>query len=184
MDQIVKFSTPNLPVPMLPNGFKQAIQNSIAGESTSSDDQVVGSIASGMGFCASDQFKDTLYCACVNAPVSSPECIFLPCNAQSIAYKTTGMQKTLSAAADQCPRIINCTQIRKMGGAHNLAQGVKQEMNCGGPVQQIITHVEKNTALYYMVGGLFLLIIIVAIVLLLASGEDKDKKPSSKKENK
>ena len=70
----------------LPGPFKTAILNSQEGTNTLANDAVIGSVAMGSGFCSSDVYKHQLYCACVNAPVAGPECIFAPCTNQSMLH--------------------------------------------------------------------------------------------------
>jgi hypothetical protein len=122
---------PTTPASLLPADFQTAITNSALGRTTVVDNAVMGSWASGQGYCSMPGFRQQVYCACVNAPVANPTCIFAPCNLNSAAFKTTAMQRVAENAAAQCPQSVNCKQVYDMGGADNVASNVSQTINCG-----------------------------------------------------
>jgi len=172
MTSFTTFTGIDPPVDQLPADFKTAILSSQAGTQTPTDDNVIGSALSGSGYCAQDHYKQQLYCACVNAPVANPECIFAACANQSDAYKTTQMQKVVNDAAKLCPATVNCTQVFEMGGSSNIASGVTQTMNCGGIVETFITNIQAHPFLAVVV-----LIFIVSVVMLV-SGSGKKPSPA------
>lgn len=148
----------------LPRDFQYAMIRSSQGVPTAQDDLNVGSVRMGSGYCADPKYRQQLYCACVNAPVTFPECVFSPCaNASGItgAYKPIAAQAVLQNASARCPKIINCTQILQMGGSQNVASGVGQAMNCGedsgGPTPEPPIAADNGTST--------LLLIIIALLV-------------------
>lgn len=170
MTSFVDFSGTNPPIDQLPKDFRQAILNSEAGKQTPTDDNVIGSAASGSGYCAQDNFKQQLYCACVNAPVANPECIFNVCANQGAAYKTVQMQRVVENAQKMCPTTINCTQIIEMGGAGNVSSNITQTLNCGGIIDIFTTNIQAHPFL-----SIVILILILSMVMLVSGSR---KKPS------
>ncbi len=159
-----KFTRPSPSVVNLPGWMRAAIQNSENGKQNESDDMQIGSISSGTGFCSTDRFKHQLYCACVNAPVANPECMFAQCTNNAVAYKTTQMAKTMENRSKECPQVVSCQQIIDMGGSDNVTSNIAQELDCG-----------KNTFISLMgehpllVGVICIYLIIFAILLKLTS---------------
>ena len=167
MTSFTNFTGIDPPVDRLAPDARTAILRSQAGTQTPADDNVIGSALSGTGLCAEDHFKQQLYCACVNAPVANPECIFAACANQQDAYKTTQMQKVINDAAKLCPTTVNCTQVFEMGGSRNIATGVVQTMNCGGIVETFITNIQAHPFLAVVV------LVLVLSVFMLVSGAGK-----------
>lgn len=164
MTSFTTFRGTDPPVDKLPPDFRTAILNSQAGKSTPADDNVIGSALAGAGYCSQDEFKKQLYCACVNAPIANPECIFAPCTNYTQAYKTTAMQDVLTNTQKNCPTTVNCTQVFEMGGSGNIASGVSQTMNCGGVVETFITNIQTHPFLAIVV-----LILIISVIMLVSA---------------
>jgi hypothetical protein len=164
------FSGATPPVDQLPAAFKTAILNSQTGKVSAADDAVVGSLLRGSGYCASDEFKDQLYCACVNVPFANPECIFAPCANYGLAYKNSTMQGVVADRETNCPSTVNCYQILNMGGSKNIATGVSQTMNCGGVVETFITNIQAHPFLAIVV------LVLILSVVMLVSGEGRARK--------
>jgi hypothetical protein len=161
----------------LPPAFQTAMSNSQKGRSTLTDDNNMGSALTGYGYCADPTYRQQIYCACVNAPIAFPECVFLPCaNSDGLmgSYKTSNMQKALEDASKNCPQTVNCTQVFQMGGSGNIAPGVSQSMNCGGVVNNMITNIQAHPFLTIVV-----LVLILSVVMLVSgSGKSSSKGPS------
>ena len=161
----------------LPAAFQTAMSNSHKGTPTPADDNNMGSALTGFGYCADPIYRQQVYCACVNAPIAYPECVFGPCanyNGQTGAYKTTNMQKALTNANKNCPPAVNCTQVFQMGGSDNIASGVPQTMSCGGVVNNMITNIQAHPFFSIVV-----LVLILSVVMLVSgSGKSSSKGPS------
>lgn len=159
------FSGTSPSIDKLPRPFRDAIYASQAKLSNPVWDRIVGSAASGTGYCSSTEFRQQLYCACVNAPTADPECVFAACANYGSAYKTTEMQSVLQDASKNCPDIVNCTQIVEMGGSGNIASGVRQTLNCGGVVKNIITALGSHSVIA-------VIFIVLVLLLVIALGPD------------
>lgn len=161
----------------LPAAFQTAMSNSQKGTPTPADDNNMGSALTGYGYCADPTYRQQVYCACVNAPIAYPECVFGPCansDGQMGAYKTTNMQKALTNASKNCPQAVNCTQVFQMGGSDNIASGVSQSMSCGGVVNNMVTNIQAHPFLSIVV-----LVLILSVVMLVSgSGKSSSKGPS------
>jgi hypothetical protein len=164
MTAFTSFTGTNPPVDQLPVDFKTAVRNSQTGRQTLEDDRVIGSALAASGYCAQDKYKQQLYCACVNAPVANPECIFAPCANQSDAYKSTQMQRVENDAQKECPTVVNCTQIFDMGGADNIASNVTQSLNCG-VIETFVTSIQAHPLL-----AVVLFVMMLVSVGLLSAG--------------
>jgi hypothetical protein len=151
--------------------------NSSKGAATNADDLAMGSAATGRGYCADPAYAQQIYCACVNAPVPNPECIFRFCSnfgGTQGSYKPTYMQTVINDASTKCPQEVNCTQVYQMGGSDNIASGVSQTMNCGGVVNNMITNIQAHPFLAIVV-----LVLILSVVMLVSgSGKSSSKGPS------
>ena len=138
----------------------------------------MGSALTGYGYCAAPAYRQQIYCACVNAPIAFPECVFGPCansDGQMGAYKTTNMQEVVTSASKNCPQTVNCTQVFQMGGSGNIASGVAQSMNCGGVVNNMITNIQAHPLLAIVV-----LVLILSVVMLVSDSEESSSKGPSK----
>jgi hypothetical protein len=161
----------------LPKPFQVAMANSQKGTSTPTDDNNIGSALTGYGYCADPAYRQQVYCACVNAPIAFPECVFGPCansDGQMGSYKTTNMHKAMANASKNCPQTVNCTQVFQMGGSNNIASGVSQSMSCGGVVNNMITNIQAHPFLAIVV-----LVLILSVVMLVSgSGKSSSKEPA------
>ena len=148
----------------LPPDFQAAIQASIDEKQTNADDDLIGSAIAGEGYCSQPRYAQQVYCACVNAPVAYPECIFKPCSNSARAYKTVQMRNVMDNAQKLCPTTISCTQVFEMGGKDNIATGVSQVMNCGGVIETFVTNIQAHPFLAIV------LLVLVLSALMLFSG--------------
>ncbi|GFR91214.1 hypothetical protein ElyMa_002586900 [Elysia marginata] len=137
----------------------------------SGHDAVVGSAASGFGYCSNPIYHRMTYCSCVNAPTSNAECVFGPCTDGTNSYMTTRMLSQMSNAAKNCPQVINCRQVFEMGGSKNIASSVTQTMNCGGAVTNMIANIQTHPFLAIVV------LVLILSVIMLASGPSTRKGP-------
>lgn len=160
------FSGMSPPIDQLPADFQAALAHSQAGTSTPADDAVIGSALAGSGYCAGSAFAHQLYCACVNAPVADPECVFAPCANYTAAYKTSQMQKVLADADQNCPATVDCTQVFEMGGDDNVATGISQSMDCGNVVSTIMTSIGDHPVV-----ALILVVLTALLVSVVAGGQ-------------
>lgn len=163
MTSFVDFYT-SVPIENLPAPFRNAIINSNNRVSDFNDDAIVGSIRAGSGYCALDAYKRELYCACVNAPVPNPECIFTSCANYSNAYKTFAMNQALQNSQQNCPSYVSCNQILNMGGESNVASGIDQSFNCNSTIESFFSFF-KTHPLEGVAGG----VLCIAIILLFLS---------------
>lgn len=148
-----------------------AIVRSMRGAQTISDDEAIGGASLGYGFCSktdpddpTKNYATMTYCGCVNAPVANPECIFKHCASAEHAYKNTEMQKVVEDAAKQCPKTVECSQMFIMGGASNIASGVRQTMNCGGTFENIITNIRAHPLMAFVV-----IVLVLSAAMLITS---------------
>ena len=82
-------------------------------------DRVMGSAQEGAGYCASDQYRQEAYCACVNNALPCPFVTAVACANGQYAYKPTGMVS--GAEYTECsknPPII-CENIISVVGSRN-----------------------------------------------------------------
>lgn len=152
------FGETDVPVAGLPQDFQACIKSSASGQSTIACDTLVGSKLTGLGYCAQKAYQDMTYCGCVNAGVSTPECIFAPCADNTQAYRTTTMQAAMANATENCPSTINCVMVRAMGGADNVTKTVAQPINCYGFVPWLMEHLTAVVLLLILVAVLATLI--------------------------
>lgn len=136
----VRFGEDDTPLEALPPRVQACIRASAAGTSTPGCDALMGSLAAGRGFCADRARAASSYCACVNAPVPLPECVFGPCAVFPRAYKTAAMQRAMAHPEQGCPDEVNCATLQVMGGPANLAPGVDAPRGCFGPRYWVIEH--------------------------------------------
>lgn len=175
---------PSTPLAQLPAAFQAAMNNAQTGKQTAADDLNMGSVAQGSGYCANPAFRQQLYCACVNAPIAYPECIFGACaNAAGPqgSYKTTAMQATVGNAEKECPSSVTCIQVIEMGGSDNVASNVTQELNCGsgaGGAGGLLSDLEQ----YWVIIAMAVLILLLTGGLL-ASRADRPRPPGPSKTN-
>lgn len=160
---------PDRPFRDLPPDFQAALTASSQGKSTADTDAVVGSALAGYGYCDDPTYRTMTYCACVNAPIANPECVFAPCTNAPNAYMTVEMQRTAAAGEKRCPASVNCTQIIQMGGNHNVSSNIGQTQNCGGVVQTFITNVSSHPVVTVVA---FVLIIAIVMFALSFRGGD------------
>jgi hypothetical protein len=153
----LNFGDTDVPVASLPPDFQACVKSSASGQSSTACDAVVGSKVTGLGYCSQKAYENMTYCGCVNAGVSTPECVFAPCADTPNAYKTTAMQTVLGDPARSCPSSVNCASVRAMGGSGNVASSVSQEPGCYGFFPWIQEHLTT----------IVLLLILVAIVAVL-----------------
>lgn len=150
-----QFGRGDPPVARLPSDFRECVLASAAKSSSAACDAAVGSRVAGFGFCAQPEYADSTYCACVNADLQKPQCVFRPCADSLQAFKPTAMQtKTL------CPSTINCASVRGMGGETNVAAGVQAPSNCYGPSFWLLEYLSTIV--------IFLIIALVLGALLAA----------------
>ena len=81
--------------------------------------------------CASEKWKNTYYCACVNAPVNFPECVYSPCKYENFPYMDSRMLTTIKNKAKYCPNHISCEDIVSLDGTSNIFDNYKSMINCG-----------------------------------------------------
>ena len=153
----LNFGDTDMPVASLPPDFQACVKSSASGRSSTACDAVVGSKVTGFGYCSQKAYENMTYCGCVNAGVSTPECVFAPCADTPNAYKTTAMQTVLGGPARPCPSLVNCASVRAMGGSGNVASSVRQPQNCYGLVPWALEHL--NT--------IVLLLVLVAVIAIL-----------------
>lgn len=174
-------------IPELPAEFAAAVNASIACQAAQATpagcdlaayqagnyDETIGSAQWGYGFCADPKYRQMTYCACVNAPIANPECIFQACTNSPHAYVNTKMMPTVKDRSTNCPKSVNCQQIFEMGGSGNVADRVSQSQNCGGVVNNFVTNIEAHPAL-----AIAILVLIISVMMLISgSGNGKRDKP-------
>lgn len=123
-------------------------------------DEVMGSLAHGLGFCADPKYASTTYCACVNSPTPDAACFFAPCANSGLAYRPVE-QRTM-VDTNSCPKIgVMCNQILAVGGRDNIVSG--NTMQCG-----IITNVQNIIkASPYLTVLLFVLVLLLVMVIAM-----------------
>jgi len=182
MTSYTNFGTNDPPLKDLPADFRAAIESSISCEVKqyqSSDgkggcnvpayyasgfDDIIGSARYGYGYCANPLYRQTTYCACVNAPIDNPMCFFKPCNGSENAFKPSTTQAKISNLNKNCPQenVVNCTQVFEMGGSDNVASRVTQIQNCG-VVNNFVTNIQTHPVLAIVV-----LILLLSVIMLVS----------------
>lgn len=174
---------PTTPWEILPGDFRVAMGKSSRGESDSHSDRIMGSVDIGEGYCSDPKYKKQIYCACVNAPISYPECAFKPCTEDEGrygAYKTRSMLKTMENKSKNCPKSITCNQIFKAGGSDNISSNINQEINCGGVEnnktagEDILNKIQKHPVLVVLV--MIILISVIMLIITTPSNPSDEKK--------
>lgn len=82
--------------------------------------------------CADPKWKNSYYCACVNAPVAFPECVYSPCQYENYAFMDTDMLTTVNNKMKYCPNHISCEDVVTLDGTSNIFDNYKSIINCGG----------------------------------------------------
>ena len=163
------FDAKDIPLDQLPADFRQCILASANGESSDACDTIMGSKNSSYGYCAKDAHAFGPYCACVNANVQRPECVFHPCVDILQAYKTGPM--THAIKNKDCPKTVNCATVRAMGGEGNVATGYSIPPGCHGFQGWVIAHLSEIV--------LFLiLVMILAIAYTYIPHHKSRRRPS------
>ncbi len=157
----------------LPADFRDAINKSQTYTQTLADDQKVGSLRYGFGYCSNNTYADTPYCACVNAPVANPECVFAPCTNFEMGYKTKDMHSVTTS--NQCPNYVNCQQVFDMGGSNNVAPNTNQFLNCNGTVTYFINQMTQHP----WVSSVSVILVISIVIVFTSGGSNDDEEDSS-----
>ena len=108
-------------------------------------------------FCTDDNFKDSVYCSCVNSPLKDiAQCLYAPCANCPNAYRLHTQKVTTMR---RCPDTINCSQQALLEGQDDILSGVHMEQNCG--TTQNVTTVNMRTV------AIFLFILSIAILIYI-----------------
>jgi hypothetical protein len=154
---------PDAPIEALNTDFSKCLPPNILTVKEQADcDKIVGSKASGSGFCSATNFgyDRMTYCACVNSAIPCPMLASAACANSANAYMPSKMLPT-GAAFAECKDARICVNIVEVGGSQNIVSGITQE--CGA-IQNVENIINTNRALAVIV---FILIIILVILIAM-----------------
>jgi hypothetical protein len=131
---------PDVPIEALNTDFSKCLPPNILTAKEQADcDKIVGSKASGSGFCSATNFgyDRMTYCACVNSAIPCPMLASAACANSANAYMPSKMLPT-GAAFAECKDARICVNIVEVGGSQNIVSGITQECGAIQNVENII----------------------------------------------
>ncbi len=147
---------PDPPLSQLPQAFQTCLPPNAP---SANCDNVVGSLATGQGYCSQPQYDQTTYCACVNNAIPCPMVAAAACANSAFAYVPTAMQAPNGQAYQRCKGQPICVNIVEIGGSQNIVSGITQQ--CG-----IITNIQNIVSANPTLAILAFLLFITLIVLM------------------
>jgi len=174
---------PGPPLAALPSCMREAVRRSAAGAQTWADDMLMGRLGQPVDaararcggeaivpYCQQAAFKDTVYCACVNAPAAGAVCGFAPCANSQLAYRTTRQRGVEDDARARCPTQVTCRNTITVGGVHNVVRA-RQAGSCGNPPAQAATAAGRHP--YAATFVAFLVVVLAAVLLAPSRGSSE-----------
>lgn len=178
---------PGPDITSLPSCMRLAIQNSMAGTQSPTDDAnmlglgqpIVGNPACNgkpiIPYCQQAAYANTVYCACQNSSVSNPVCLLTACQNSPAAYKSILQRAVAGDPKNKCPDQTVCISTTSVGGSGNVVQA-SQTNNCGSTIQQFVQKAKMHPAIVVVV---IILVILLAILSSTPSAHKRGPPPGS-----
>lgn len=99
----------------------------LQGAPTAACDATVGNVFAGTGYCATDTYKTSTYCACVNSALPCPAVTSTVCTSSPNAYHATSMVAG-AVEFENCLVTPICLNVVAVGGSQNV---VEASQSCG-----------------------------------------------------
>ena len=125
---------------------------------------IVGSLASGQGYCSQAPWANMTYCACVNNAIPCPMMASSACANSAFAFKPTNMLPPNGVSYGECKNASICVNVVEVGGSQNVVSNITQE--CG-----VIQNVQNLVNTSPMLAAITFILIIVLIILLAMKTE-------------
>jgi hypothetical protein len=162
---------PDPPFASLPEAFQKCLPPNAQ---TVTTDGVIGSLASGQGYCSqttpdprypgSAPYAQSTYCACVNNAIPCPMVAAAACANSAFAYLPTRMTPPSGSAYAVCKDRPICINIVEVGGNQNIVSGITQQC---GVIQNIQNVIQTSPTLAALA---FLLFITLVVLLSMRTG--------------
>lgn len=153
---------PDPPLDALPKKFRACVEK----PGTAACDALVGSAASGQGYCSRPAYAQTTYCACVNNAIPCAGIAAAACVNSEFAYLPTAMRAPDGQKYLECMATPICVNVFEVGGNQNVVQNIKQEC---GPITNITNIINTNPVLAVLV-----FVLVVALVVLMRTHVEDD----------
>lgn len=137
---------------------------------TAACDTIVGGLAEGYGYCATPQYAQTTYCACVNNAIPCPASAAAACTNAAFAYLQT-RQSPGGAQYEECKGVPICVNVLEVGGSQNLTSGLSQQC---GTITNITRALRASPALAALA-----FILLIALIALAAAKSDQEERPGA-----
>jgi hypothetical protein len=155
---------PDDPLSSLDAQFRGCLGPDLTAAERQRCDAVVGSLASGNGYCANDRYSRMSYCACVNNAIPCPMVAASACANSAFAYRPSAMSPPDGEAYLGCKDATICVNLVEVGGSQNVVSGITQQ--CG-----VIQNV-RNVIGAYPIFAVILLVLVVCLAMLLVIARD------------
>jgi len=160
MPQFVEFG-PDVPLSIIQQedpGFYTCLMKSIAQDAdpTKKIDMSQCDITMST-FCDLPKYEHMSYCACLNSTTSNALCAFAPCANSAVSYKPRSQRELVKAG--QCPTMLSCSAIQKLGGTQNVMSHITQEQDCSSNEIKVYKNVK------YSVPKLFLIFLVIVLLI-------------------
>ena len=151
---------PDPPVATIPADFRACLPPA---QGSAACDLIVGSSASGLGFCGDPRWRQTTYCACVNNSVGCPSFSMAACANSAHAYKPYAWYQSPQPGQlspyETCAKSPICVNLVEVGGSQNVVSGITQQ--CGA-ITNLTRLLKANPVL---AAAAFVLVIALIVVL-------------------
>ncbi|MFA6166973.1 MAG: hypothetical protein WC700_10170 [Gemmatimonadaceae bacterium] len=161
---------PDPPLEDLPKHFRACIEK----PGTPGCDALVGSAASGNGYCSRSQYAQTTYCACVNNAIPCAGVVAAACVNSEFAYRPTAIRAPAGEDYLACKNLPICINVVEVGGNQNVVQNIKQEC---GPITNITNIINANPTLAILV---FVLVVALVILMRMSVSDDNGAPPPAR----
>lgn len=155
----VNLFTGMTPIADLPADLRQCIQN----PDGPGCDEIIGSRASGYGYCSGSAFMQQPYCACVNNLIPCPMVAASACANNAVAYRPRNM-RVGGSAYETCKTQPICVNAAQVGGQQNIVSGLVQQC---GTIQNVESLVQGASPAMW---ALFLIMIILIVQIVSQFG--------------
>ena len=164
-----------IPYNTLPTEFQQCIECSKLGNCNSSCDSIVGSLYSGpynlqnpnYNLCASPQYYNSGFCACVNSPVGCPTISNYQCSSNPNSYIPI-KYATNTPAAQSCQGAKLCTNNSNTSGSNNASDLIIQNCSDNSPSPTTLTGMH----IIYFISFLIILIGVIYVFINKAVNDE------------
>jgi len=163
------------PDTQLPSTLDQRILKCIHDKRSSAYcDAIIGSKATGSGFCSKSPWDRMTYCACVNNALPCPHITTTTCSNSNSAYVPTQLAEN-GREYNTCKDREICTNVLNVEGHYDVLSDIVQD--CGPATN--VTNVLASTPI---IGVLLIFIILLLVSILISSIHTHKKKKKSQKQ--